>query len=391
MARRIFLVMRIAAIPLLMALIGVIEERHFPSWFRLLTFSLVFLILADAASLLRGGARDLALALASLVFGLCIVEAIANSVEHKQVVASTDGWSVQRPDIGWGPQHAGIFHSVRTNPATGATIYSADYTIDSHLLRQVRSVESGPTIVFFGDSVTFGLGVNDADTLPQIFADQLGQKQRVLNLAFTGYGPQQFLRELELGLFDQVIGSQPKLFVFMTAAWHAERTACKASWMMHAPRYELDKDSIRFVGSCYQGPSLWMREWIENSAAYRQFVEPYRHKVGRDDVELYVRVLLAAVTLAREKYGVPTLIPYLHVWEPYLAGTGFTNDLIVQRLRDGGAIVVDASLSQEEAAGAVISIPGDGHPTPLANRARASLLKTYLEQHMSGVLVSSLK
>jgi hypothetical protein len=57
--------------------------------------------------------------------------------------------------------------------------------------------------------------VNDAETLPQVFADAIERKQRVLNLGFPGYGPHQFLRELETGYFDNVVGSQPKLFVWL--------------------------------------------------------------------------------------------------------------------------------------------------------------------------------
>ena len=94
---------------------------------------------------------------------------------------------------------------------SGASIYKAEYTIDSNLLRETLSAETGPTIAFFGDSFTFGEGVNDAETLPQAFADLLGRRERVLNLGFSGYGPHQFLAELQTGRFDGVIGAQPRL------------------------------------------------------------------------------------------------------------------------------------------------------------------------------------
>jgi hypothetical protein len=115
-------------------------------------------------------------------------------------------------------------------------------------------------------------------------------------------------------------------------------------------------------------------------------IEPYLHKGTHEDVELYVRILLAAVNLAKEKYGVATLIPYIPA-EGYLNGTGFSDDEIVQRLRDGGAMVVDVSLAKEEAAGAKLRIEGEGHPMPLANRLRASLLEEYIENRMPGSLV----
>jgi hypothetical protein len=391
MAGKLSLPLRLAAILILLGLIALMEVRHFFPLFRLFTFIFVFLLLADIASLLRGKWRDGLLVLASLAFGICLLEAAANILEPKTSINMTRGWSVRQPIIGWGPEHAGRYHAEKHDPKTGATIYDADYTIDSNLLRQTQSSTTGPTIVFFGDSYTFGDGVNDADTLSQVFADSLNRKERVLNLAFTGYGPQQFLRELETGLFDAVIGSQPKLFIFVAAAWHAERTACKAYWTPFAPRFALENGRVAFKGTCNEGANLWVREWLENTASYRSFIEPYRHKVSHGDVELYIRILLAAVNLAKEKYVIPTVIPYLQVPTEYLRATGFDNDAIVKRLQDGGAIVIDASLLQEEAGGATISIPGDGHPTPFANRTRAAMLKSYIEQHMSGMLLSGLK
>ncbi|MDQ6867773.1 MAG: SGNH/GDSL hydrolase family protein, partial [Pseudomonadota bacterium] len=124
--------------------------------------------------------------------------------------------------------------------------------------------------------------------------------------------------------------------------------------------------------------------------SYRLFIEPYLQKATHEDVELYIRIVLAAVNLAKEKYGVATLIPYIRYIPEngYLKGTGFSDDEIVQRLRDGGAMVVDVSLAKEEAAGAKLSIEGDGHPTPLANRLRASLLEDCIETHMPGILVA---
>ncbi|HUI22519.1 MAG TPA: SGNH/GDSL hydrolase family protein [Methylocella sp.] len=384
---RVSFALRFAAMPILIGLVILMEAKCFFPFFRVLTFIFVFLLLADLASLLRGKMRDVSLTLASLAFGVSLVEAAANVLEPKELVISTYGWSVRRPVLGWGPEHAGRFHSKKTDPKTGTTIYNVDYTIDSNLLRQTQSCEAGPTIVFFGCSFTFGEGLNDTDTLPQSFANSLDRKERVLNMGFSGYGPQHFLRELQFGLFDTVIGSEPKLFIFMTAAWHAERTACKPYWMRYAPRYVLEKGQTVFKGDCYEGVRLQLREWLENSASYRLFIAPLLNKVSRDDVEFYIRIVLEAVRLAKQKYGVETLIPYLRQLPPnYLDGTGFDNDSIMKRLRDGGAIVMDISLTKNEAVDDAFTIHGDHHPTALANRLRASLLRDYVERHMSGVL-----
>jgi hypothetical protein len=97
------------------------------------------------------------------------------------------------------------------------------------------------------------------------------------------------------------------------------------------------------------------------------FIEPYLQKGTHEDVELYVRILLASVSLAKEKYGVATLIPYIPA-DGYLLRT----------------IVVDVSLAKDEAAGAKLRIESEGHPMLLANRLRASLLEEYIENRVPG-------
>jgi len=262
---------RYAVILILLGLVALMEARQPFSSFRLATFILAFLALAGMASLLRGKLRDGLVVLASLAFGLSIVEATATILDSRVVAVFANGFTVPQPVIGLGPEHAGRFHAEKTDPKSGIPIYSADYTIDSNLLRETHSVETGPTIVFFGDSFTFGEGLNDADTLPQQFADLLGRKQRVLNLGYPGYGPQQFLAELQTGRFDGVIGEQPRLFIFMTGAGHghAERTACKPFWVRRWPRYTLENGQVVLKGACYEGLSLGVREWLEDMASYR--------------------------------------------------------------------------------------------------------------------------
>ncbi len=425
MVLRSVLAFRLAALPILLAGIAFLESQRPFNIFRLVTFILFFLLLADLTSLVRGKLRELLLIMTSLVFGLTVIEAAAEFLVPVSDLKTTKGLTVRQAVIGWGPQHAGRFHAEKIDPKTGRIIYDAVYTIDANLLRKTQSCEDCATIAFFGGSFTFGEGVNDADTLPQQLADSFGRRVRVLNLGFSGYGPQQFLRELETGRFDKVIradrdhvgsvrdphdldksalhqrsracplseksvnfsgtcsSSQPKLFIFLTAPFHVERTACKASWVLHGPRYALENGKIVYKGPCDQGPSLWLREWMQHMAPYRWLVEPNLEKLNHDDVDLYIRILLAAVHLAKEKYGVPTLVPYIRSSKDYLRGTGFTDDEIIKRLQDGGAMVVDATLAREEAAGAKIQIPGDGHPTPYANRLRAMILKNYIAQHLA--------
>jgi hypothetical protein len=376
------------AIPILAGLIALFESWHFASFFRAFTFGALALLLCDIAWLTSCKTRDFFITLTSVFVGLTAIECIADfMLPHAAfAIAPRNVWSRSQSDIGWGADKPGRYHDYRIDFA-GRTIYSVNYTINSDLLRQTLSCKKGPAVVFFGCSFTFGEGVNDDQTLPQNFANQLDRKVRVLNLGFSGYGPQQFLREEETGRFDQVIGPHPKLFVFLTAVWHAQRTACKSSWTARAPRYALEDGKLVYVGQCVpSGPGLWLHEWLLNTALYREFVVPYRAQLTHEDVELYIRILSAAVELAKTKYNASTAILYVRSDDKFFRGPGFSDDEIMRRLSAAGAIVIDASLQKERHEGSQINIAGNGHPTPFANELRASMLKTYLAGHAPGIL-----
>jgi hypothetical protein len=376
MPAKIFLALRVLAIPLLVAAIAFFELDRPVGPFRLFTLISLFLLLADATSLCLGRLRDFLLVASSLAFGLSVLEAAASySVPEAEIVA-TPNLTVRQPVIGWGPRRPGRFHVRKFDPENGTVIYDVHYTIDKNLLRETNSCEACATVAFFGDSMTFGEGINDSDTLPQTLANDFDGKLRVLNLGYSGYGPQQFLRELQTGRFDSVLGKNPKLFVFLTGNWMVERSACKSPWILYAPRYELENKQVVYKGACDTGPMLWLRQWLVHSALYREFIEPSERQVTKRDVDLNIGILKAAAALAKSKYGAEMVFPYI--------GADPMTIQIVRELQAAGADVVDVSLSELAPAGDRLNIPGDGHPTPLANRLRAAILKTYIERKFAG-------
>jgi hypothetical protein len=348
---------------------------------------LVFLCLAYLVSLARGRLRDGLVATSSLVLGLTILDAVAVQSAKTSFPVVGKGFYAYWPEIGWGASGPGNYPARKSDPRTGFTIYDVSYTIDGSRLRKTKSAPDGTTVAFVGDSFTFGEGVNDDETTPQAFADLTGHRLRVLNLGFPGYGPNQVLRALEAGTFDAALGSRVRLIVFTTAPWHAERTSCKPTFTLRSPRYRLLADGIEHVGACSEGLSLGIREWIQNTSLYRTAIEPYQQRIDHDDVELYIRIVTATVELAKKKYGAATLIAYLPVGDDYLRQTGFTDASIVERFRNNnGASVIDQSLSKERAGGALIEIPGDGHPTAFAHAARAQSIKDYVAREMPNIL-----
>jgi hypothetical protein len=346
-------------------------------WDRFYELALGFAAAVFAAVVVGRRLRHAFIVVASVVLCLAVAEAYALVASAPAIEISTPGYSLPHPVLGWGPGHPGVFHDRELDGKTGRVIYDVDYTIDEYRNRQVISAPSGTSVAFFGDSMTFGQGVPDAETLPQAFADATtGYRLRVLNLAFPGYGPQQFLRALETDMFRDLL-TEPRLFVFLTAPWHAERSACMSTFVLRAPRYVMVDGRPAYKDKCIDHWLVRLRYLLTRTAIYSVFFQPVFGGAGPADMDLYVAILIRAGQLARERYGVPTLILY-QPYDAYVRRAGLTDRQIMQRLRDGGLLVIDAGLDPNDFPGQTLKIPGDGHPTGVADRAWAVLVRDAL-------------
>jgi hypothetical protein len=227
-----------------------VYDAPYEHWSGVEYLALGFALAAYAAVVVRGRMRDGLIIVATILLGFAGIEAYSVAVEARPIDIRSRGYSAPNPILGWGPERPGVFHQTKLEAKARQVIYDVDYTIDEHLTRQVFAAKSGPTVAFFGDSMTFGTGVADASTLPQLLADRFDRKIRVLNLGFPGYGPQQLLRALETDRFDTLLGHETRLFIFQTAPWHAERSSCIAGFMLRAPRYEMVDGRATFSGTC---------------------------------------------------------------------------------------------------------------------------------------------
>jgi uncharacterized membrane protein YhaH (DUF805 family) len=330
--------------------------------------------------IVRGRLRDLCLVTSSILLCFIFVE-----VYH---VFGSRAWPEQQekvsfvpdPSLGWSPSAPGTFHSKKVDRKSDRVIFDVANTIDQHLQRKTISNEGGPTVAFFGDSFTFGEGLQDSETLPQTFSDLENQRLRILNFGIPGYGPQQFLRAMETGIFRTRLRNS-RLFVFLTAPWHAERTSCLNPSMLRSPRYIMKDGQVTYTGACAYGPLRILWEIVGHSAAYRALLSPTFTKLNPTDIDLYIAIVARAIELARKEYGVPTLILYLPFAPEYLSQTGYTDADIMQKLREAGAYVVDAAINPAEHPGVDLFIPGDGHPTGAANRLWAKMIKDWVDKN----------
>ena len=352
----------------------------------LLIVAIVFVTFVYFIAILRGRWRDFALLCATLSLGFGIIETLSLHLGGFATTYKDRGSWARVGELGWRPARPGPIHEkkIATN---GDVVYDVVNTIDDNLTRKVESAPDGPTVAFFGDSITFGAGLNDNETLPQAFADLTDRRFRVLNLAVTAYGPQQFLRALEIGEHDALLKKDPRLFIMLTAPWHAGRTSCKERNQWYAPRYVIEDGAPVYRGACSEAASGLFgaaRALLRSTEMFHYFFESREPPIDEKDVDLYVAVLGKAGEVARQKYGVPTLIMYLpdnFATDRYQLGPAYGNAQIMQKLRATGLHVAEARLvNPADYPGQPLFIPGDGHPTGLMDRIWAGQIRDVVMQ-----------
>ncbi|MFI5002935.1 MAG: hypothetical protein ACHQK9_23865 [Reyranellales bacterium] len=361
--------------------IAYIAFEHSTRWHRFHLLVIAFITATYLAVLLRGRFRDAMAVTASLLFCLAAAEPYCVDRFITSVDINTPGHNGPRPILGWGPIRPGVIHNTKLDTATGRVIWDRDYTIDAHLRRQVVSPLDGPAVVFTGGSDTFGTGLPDAETLPQIFADLTDRRMRVVNLGFPGYGPQQTLRGLETGLFDDAL-KDGRLLVIETTPWQVSRTSCTLDYMGAAPHYEVENGQPTFLGPCKDSWSLAWRAFSAISSIPHFFVIRAEQQPRPEAIDLYLAIILRSAAIAREKFGVPTVVLY-QPGEDFLKPTGYSDVQLAQRLRVAGLGVVDGRLNPADFPGQDLEIPGEGHPTGVTNRAWATRLKEYFDSSIA--------
>ena len=126
-------------------------------------------------------------------------------------------------------------------------LYDVAYSIGADGLR----VRPGPkdlapasSVVFLGDSITFGEGVNDDETFPYLVGRAGADRFVAYNFAFSGYGPHQMLTILQSGLIDSRNVPRPAQFIYLAIVEHVARVAGLVGWDRHGPRFRLDAAGI---------------------------------------------------------------------------------------------------------------------------------------------------
>ena len=264
--------------------------------------------------------------------------------------------------------------------------FNVTYTIDSNGLRVAPPAQQDAhagCILFFGDSFTFGDGLEDKETLPYQVALQSGGRYRTLNFAFEGYGPHQMLSAIETGRVRRVVDDCTPEYAFYAAITdHVRRAVGKVPYGKHGPRYVLDPDGTvhrdgNFEGleRTYSPVEAEVRWQFGKSAIYSLVADRPPHPT-EDDVRTTLAIVRRSRDLLGEQY--PGLKFQVLFWPDWNRDGDLSREL-----QDGFRQLsipvhrVEDALPAFTPASSEYSISYDNnHPNALANRILANYVLT---------------
>ncbi len=341
----------------------------------LISSGIVFVVLAIYVNFLR----SISIVFASFVFAASFADYLVGTyvsyrinVYHdaKADYASTYGRTTEL-----GSQANQGVHSSRLFSRSGEIIYDATYSIGADGFRLTDQTQfNKKRINFFGCSFTFGEGLNDNETLPYYFSRQRSDFS-VKNFGFHGYGPHQALNIL---LSDR--DTSGILNFFLTAPWHAPRSACRPSYTALSPRYVLIGGSLEYVGKCGESNlgnvGGYAKRIISQSGIYKFILQAQLLEAPRnEDFDLYLAIIEKMYKISKDR-GQLFVVGFIKAEDKFFKGTAYTNQILIDELKLRSDQLVDLTLSEsaESLQPEYFIHPLDKHPSAYANAQRAKIL-----------------
>jgi hypothetical protein len=293
----------------------------------------------------------------------------------------THGYSTEHDVLGYAPVPGRQSRAIKYHGKE--LIYDTVYTIDSRGLRVSPPTDQSSTygsILFFGGSVTFGEGVDDARTMPYRVGVKTHGRYHVYNFGFHGYGPHQMLSALEHDVVaPMVMGSPVTLVIYQGMPAHVARAAGLSIWDQHGPKYVLsDQQGPAYLGH-FDGhlsrPIRWLQNELEKSFVFRKFREGQR-AITPDDIRLYVAIVTRARDVAAARFPEAQFHVLLWGWRGEETFDAIRDGLqkaniTVHQINDILPRYTDNPASYELS-------PHDRHPTAQAHELIADYVATHI-------------
>jgi hypothetical protein len=176
--------------------------------------------------------------------------------------------------------------------------YDVVYTIGPTGLRKSSSAsrKSEHCVLFFGDSFTFGEGVEDFETMPYVVGTLFDWV--IYNFGFHGYGPHQMLSALQHGMVERRIECTPRFVIYQALPAHVARAAGYTTWDEHGPKYIVRDGQVEYAGHFDDGQA---RQTYLYDRMYKQLLKSHlymrlmnRYSADEKDIGLFSGIVGAS-------------------------------------------------------------------------------------------------
>jgi hypothetical protein len=260
-------------------------------------------------------------------------------------------------------------------------VYNVVYSIDEYH-RRVTPVtapqQRSKSLLFFGDSFTFGEGVNDDETLPYHVA-RLATEYQPYNYGLSGYGPQQMLAKLQSDDLTREVPEQDAIAIYVFIDGHIERALGSMyvynTWGDQMPYYSLDwQDNLVRNGNFTTGRPL--RSAFYTALAQSEIARYYNVNIPPRLAEQHYGFAARIIAEARDEFETRFGSDDFYV-VIYPDEGDYVEDMIPHFERLGLQYLnydEMMKLSVEDG----LAIAGDGHPTGTAHKLVAEWIVTDL-------------
>lgn len=161
--------------------------------------------------------------------------------------------------------------------------------------------------LFFGDSFTFGEGVNDNETLPFYFGE-FAHTYRPYNFGVPSGSVQNMYYKLASNEVTTTVHEESGLAFYFFLGFHTNRVVggmpAFNKWADRTACYELVDDKIAYMGTFRSAHPyrsiLYDMLYLSNTCRYTRFFLPLKHSEG--DYELTARILQESIRLFKQQF-----------------------------------------------------------------------------------------
>jgi hypothetical protein len=187
----------------------------------------------------------------------------------------------------------------KKNPISGETLFEASYLLDEAGYRVTPQKKAGNKhLIFLGDSMTFGDGVNDTETMPAAVA-QLQTHFRVYNFSLPTYGLNDLLLRARLENPRQIVKEDSGKILYVYNDFHVFRLlggrSYLASFGANKPYFVPGENGVpEYKGSFYSAAPLWvwMSFFLSRSQISRYFRLDWPKTIDQDQINFFADAVL---------------------------------------------------------------------------------------------------